>query len=347
MSGQSTCILTFSICLALFLNADGVEDPSAQTCAGTGGGWTSDRIEHTQFLGTRDSQSNPVYDSSGSLQGEILMLVSPVVFCLGTWVASVLIRREVDASRILEKPLLAGDDVKDASKTDVHSDTVDLQAPPLELPPERSSPHRHKNGFPLVGPGPYLCSQSSDGALIQFAHPSTYLEEGESSLHPPKKCSTCTSPLTQSSLAKHNEAYAEDRYFSLTMFNLAKHDESQDEESAQDVCSKPMPRPKFGGSDFMFRPRVDAVKGKNFSEVNFKSKSPIRIRRLPSTAFLLDEYRPKEQKPISTTACTEKRSPNPSPRMRFRNSSHSDIKMDEEEKRRNSLWMMMSERSDL
>jgi len=63
--------------------------------------------------------------------------------------------------------------VSDAQAVEVHSDIVDLLPPPPS-PLEPGFPLRHVYGFPLPGPGPYLCSQGSGGRLTHFAHPSTY-----------------------------------------------------------------------------------------------------------------------------------------------------------------------------
>merc|ERR1711874_709588 len=35
-------------------------------------------------------------------------------------------------------------------------------------------PNRHIYGFPLGGPGPYLCSQGCGGELSHFSHPSMH-----------------------------------------------------------------------------------------------------------------------------------------------------------------------------
>ncbi|CAE8633792.1 unnamed protein product [Polarella glacialis] len=54
---------------------------------------------------------------------------------------------------------------------EVQSDIVTLLPPPETHP---SQEELRSYGFPLLGPGPFLCSQGGGGRLTHFAHPSTY-----------------------------------------------------------------------------------------------------------------------------------------------------------------------------
>eukprot|EP00928_Gymnodinium_smaydae_P045690 TRINITY_DN30419_c0_g2_i1.p1 TRINITY_DN30419_c0_g2~~TRINITY_DN30419_c0_g2_i1.p1 ORF type:complete len:391 (-),score=71.38 TRINITY_DN30419_c0_g2_i1:391-1563(-) len=73
--------------------------------------------------------------------------------------------------------------VRDVSSIEVQSDVFNLEPFPPEVPAPsadaasaapRGFPDRFVYGFPLGGPGPFLCSQGPGGELTHFAHPSTY-----------------------------------------------------------------------------------------------------------------------------------------------------------------------------
>lgn len=77
----------------------------------------------------------------------------------------------VGAREVLDVCKLRG--VRNVAAVEIHSDIVDLPAWPVPLPIVALE-DRRVVGFPLGGPGPFLCSQESGGHLTHFAHVSTF-----------------------------------------------------------------------------------------------------------------------------------------------------------------------------